>query len=727
MKRFWVLLFTGVLGLSPSVWAVKTQYWTHTTFNDFSAGEYENVVISNQGNVKLSRELHPLWPEPQDSTVVITSLIRMPDQSVVFATFPDSRVIRLHQGKSDTIARFEGKTITALASDTTGSLYVAVTDGQAELFRIDAGKERPESVYKPEDINYIWSIIDDGHRMVIGVGTPARVIELSPQPRVIATLDGDNVLCLLVDKKGGVYAGTDRSGLVYRILAGTRPELVFDAPEDEVSSLALDSMDRLLVATAQAGEHVRSKTDSPTGKPEQPARESNLPSETPSNPKLPDHSSDIIPETPADLPAPPVTTQPSEASTPDGSRKSTSGPIQPGRNTSSGENSGNALYRISETGLATELFRDALVIYDLVVDGDWIYLATGESGNLYAIHPTTEEQTVVVHTNAAQISRIAKTDDGTLYLATSNMGGVYSLNQDIARKGFYTSPVLDAGLMSRFGKMQLRGRLPEGTQLWISTRSGNTEDAESATWSDWSEPQEAKEFLDIRSPSARYLQYKLEFRSEGQSVPTLEEIRLAYQKPNIAPRIDSVTVENDPNQPKSKTITWSATDPNEDKLTYTVFVRAIGRGGWVELAKDLENPTYTWSARDAADGRYEIKVVASDALDNEPGQGHTASRISETVAIDNTAPVIGDVTINGTTVTFRVVDRNGLITSLDYAINSVQHWQRKLPDDNISDSPEERYRLDLGPLPPGQHTLTLRATDNEGNTAFETIAVSVSK
>lgn len=727
MKRPFFLLLAGVLGLSSSAWAVKTQYWTHTTFNDFSSGECENVVVSNQGEIKLSRQLQSWWPGPQDSTVAIPALVRMPDHSVVFATFPDSRVIRLQEGKSETLARFEGKTITALASDPTGSLYVAVTDAHAELFRLDPGKDSPESVYKPDDVNYIWSIIADGKKLILGVGTPARVIELSPQPRVMATLDGENVLCLLADKKGTIYAGTDRSGLVYRIIAGSRPELVFDAPENEVSSLAFDSTERLLVATAQAGEHIRSQADSPAGKPEQPVRESNLPSESPSNPKMPDQTGDTIPETTTDLPTPPATTQPSEASISESSRKSTSGPVQPGRNTPSGDNSGNALYRISETGLATELFRDTLVIYDLAVDGDWIYLATGESGDLYAINPGTEEQTVVVHTNTAQISKLARTADGTLYLATSNAGGIYSLSRDIAREGSYLSPVLDAGLMSRFGKMQLRGRLPEGTGLRISTRSGNTEDTESGTWSEWSEPQDAKEFLDIRSPSARYLQYKLEFQSQGQSVPTLEEIRLAYQKPNIAPRIDSVTVENDPNQPKSKTISWSATDPNEDKLTFAVYLRAIGRSGWVELAKDLETPTYTWSAKDAADGRYEIKVVASDALDNEPGQGHTASRLSETVVIDNTAPVIGDVKIKGTTVTLRVVDRNGLVKSLDYALNSVQHWQRKLPDDNISDSPEERYTLDLGPLPPGPYTLTIRATDNEGNTAFETIAISVSQ
>ena len=44
-----------------------------------------------------------------------------------------------------------------------------------------------------------------------------------------------------------------------------------------------------------------------------------------------------------------------------------------------------------------------------------------------------------------------------------------------------------------------------------------------------------------------------------------------------------------------------------------------------------------------ADGRYEVKVVASDAAANPPGQGKTASRVSDPVVVDNTPPVIGDL------------------------------------------------------------------------------------
>ena len=38
-----------------------------------------------------------------------------------------------------------------------------------------------------------------------------------------------------------------------------------------------------------------------------------------------------------------------------------------------------------------------------------------------------------------------------------------------------------------------------------------------------------------------------------------------------------------------------------------------------------------------------MKVVASDANANPPGEGKTASRVSDPIAVDNTPPVIGDL------------------------------------------------------------------------------------
>ena len=52
-----------------------------------------------------------------------------------------------------------------------------------------------------------------------------------------------------------------------------------------------------------------------------------------------------------------------------------------------------------------------------------------------------------------------------------------------AAKGTYTSPVLDAAQISRFGKMHLHGTLPAGASLKVATRSGNVQEAAADGWS----------------------------------------------------------------------------------------------------------------------------------------------------------------------------------------------------------------------------------------------------
>ena len=718
------ILLAGVLGMASTALAVKTQYWTHTSAADFALGERTNLVATNHGELKLARELKSLLPN-DTHTVAITAIAAAADGSVIYSTFPDSKLMRLRDGKTESLATLEGKTITAIASDESGAVYVATAGEEAELLKIAKADAKPESIFKQEDVSYIWSIVTTQNRLLIGVGTPARVIEVAQKPQTIATLDGDNALAMIGDKDGTLYTGTDTDGLVYKIAPNAKPTLLFDAAEAEISALAFDAQGRLLVATAEAGEHVRNQEPGTTGKPEHTGGESTIPSEAPTAPKAPEADDNGIPTVDAEPPAAAGDAEKAEDAPTEPAKKNSAGPVQPDTGDENGESSGNALYRISDAGLATELFRDAVVIYGMAVEGDSIYLATGESGDVYVVTPASEESAIIAHTDSAQVSGIVRSKDGTIYLATSNAGGIHALLPGIAEEGSFVSDVLDAGITSKFGKLQLRGQLPDGASMTVSTRSGNAADPESGTWSDWSAPQAAQEFVDIQSPAGRYLQYKLVMKSNGKAAPSLDELRLAYQKPNVAPRVDAITVAPDANQPGARTISWSAVDANEDAMKFTLYARAIGRGGWVELAHDLDEYTYTWPATEAADGRYEIKVVASDAADNQPGDAQHASRVSDAVVIDNTAPVIGDVKVDGTKVTLRVVDRNGLLASLDYAVDSVQHWQKRLPDDTMSDSPEERYTLDLGKLAPGQHTLTVRATDSEGNTSFETIGVNV--
>jgi len=70
--------------------------------------------------------------------------------------------------------------------------------------------------------------------------------------------------------------------------------------------------------------------------------------------------------------------------------------------------------------------------------------------------------------------------------------------------------------------------------------------------------------------------------------------------------------------PRTFTVKWQAGDSNKDKLLFNLYLRPVGNSLWVRLEKDLDKPQYTWNSLTAADGRYEIKVEASDRADNSP-------------------------------------------------------------------------------------------------------------
>jgi hypothetical protein len=218
----------------------------------------------------------------------------------------------------------------------------------------------------------------------------------------------------------------------------------------------------------------------------------------------------------------------------------------------------------------------------------------------------------------------------------------------------------------------------------------------------------------------------------------VEQIDVAYQLPNLPPKITSVTVT--PGEVSSLTgqagpdtqkysIAWEASDPNDDALSYNVYFRTGARSPWILMKEKLPSAAHEWETRTVADGTYQVKVEASDALANPPGAGRTSSRVSDPVVVDTSAPVIGDLKtgVDGrdVKVEMKVVDRTGVIASASYAIDSSADWQTVLPSDNIADSPEESFRFTIPGLTPGQHQVMLRALDKRGNPAFESVSVTI--
>ncbi len=213
---------------------------------------------------------------------------------------------------------------------------------------------------------------------------------------------------------------------------------------------------------------------------------------------------------------------------------------------------------------------------------------------------------------------------------------------------------------------------------------------------------------------------------------------IAYQMPNLAPTVKAIKVavsaaneEHSKSPSRIRTIAWEAADPNADALEFSLFFRGQASGAWVLLKDALKEPTYEWDTRGVPDGRYEIRVVASDIKANPIGEGKTASRVSESVVVDNTPPVIGDVknTVTGTSVRIAatLADHTSTVAGCEYAVDSHDDWQDVAPSDSIYDSPEETVSFVIDKLAPGTHVVMIRATDDHGNQSYESVPVIIAE
>src|SRR6202030_4378854 len=51
---------------------------------------------------------------------------------------------------------------------------------------------------------------------------------------------------------------------------------------------------------------------------------------------------------------------------------------------------GNAIYKIDKDGFVTEIFRQSVVIYSMIVQNDSLLVGTGDDGNIYQVNPAAE-------------------------------------------------------------------------------------------------------------------------------------------------------------------------------------------------------------------------------------------------------------------------------------------------------------------------------------------------
>jgi hypothetical protein len=299
--------------------------------------------------------------------------------------------------------------------------------------------------------------------------------------------------------------------------------------------------------------------------------------------------------------------------------------------------------------------------------------------------------------------------------------------------------VVDSQGFARWGAVSIDATDPASVK--ILTRSGNTS-LPDKTWYPWTEAPGGE----TASPAARYFQVQLQI-----GAGTVDRIDACYLAKNRPPHIETVLIlpvgtgytpapqtplpplphtaaqiaaGPDPADAPSpmrfavqnghglRTAVWKASDPNGDPLTYSVSWRKQGETAWHELARDLTDPIFTWDTSSWADGRYEVKVVASDAAANPPGEGLTDTQISRAMVVNNTPPVIRIDAQKEDRVEFTVTDALSALQSVTVSTDG-KTYQELPPVDGILDSGHERF---VAPTAPGQ-MLFIRAEDASGNVA----------
>jgi hypothetical protein len=678
----------------------------------------------------------------------------------------------------------EVKYVWAVVPNADGGLYAA-TGPEGKVFAIDkAGKG--QVIYHADKLakNILCLIAGAGGKLYAGTDEKGLVIEIDPKAktgRVVLDAAEKEIAALLLGADGSLLAATSdaskataegakrpattKAGKADR---GKKPPQTKPAPKAEPDKKPDKGPEKKPAEKpAKPKEEPKKrkpeekpKDDKPREKPKEDDKPEDEKPKTDEKPKQPPPKESArkapgvaaksiqpgssgppttAPSRPAGRgPAPPAApAPPSTVRIVRTSRPPTRPPSAPSPPTTGGP--GNAVYAIRPNGLVETVFRRPVTILAMILADEKLILGTGNGGGIYRVTLDGDEVALLADTDAKQVTSLAARG-GEIVFATANKGCVGLLERGFARKGTYVAKAMDAKQIAQWGTMQVDGQTPPGTKVTIATRSGNLAEPDEKTWSSWSgEVPLQSGFLPIGSPAGRFLQYRLSFTSNGRSSASISGVRIVHQVGNLAPAVGAVTVQASPKgRTSSETaggakvwrhITIQAADQNGDKLRFILAFREVGSEGWITVTDKLLVPKYVWDTRSVGDGRYELRVTASDDPVNPPEGARTGARVSEPFVIDNTGPTVrelaakvagGKVSVSGLT-----VDSCSRVASIYYSVDSQTKWVALLPTDGICDSDNERFAFDVKDLKGGAHRIALRVADMLGNVGFGSVIVHI--
>lgn len=702
---FWSLILIALMHAGTAA-AVKTSLWEQQQHEEFEAGTPKNLSLTSQGDVMLAPKIegftklkeNQVWALVEDSAGNLYAATG--NQGKIYKISADGDTAELYYDSPEV-------TIYSLAVAADDTLY-AGTGPDGLIYKITDATTPPQTILSKGD-KYVWALrFDDAGNLYAATGTDGKIYKITPEGEASVLFDAEekNIMALLM-VEDGFYAGSSNNGIIYRVTADGTATVIYQAKEKEVRDLAMDSQGNLYAAVV-------------TSAPAEPSRgrRANGPPTPPS-------------------PPPPG-----------------GGPPE--------ENASN-IYKIRPDGTAMPVWNspEPLILAIVLESDTQILVGTGDKGKLYRVNLMNGDSVELGKASANQVLAIhqvggtSDSDSPRTLLATGNPGKLFTLTATYVEEGTLESEIHNAQSLSRWGKLSWEGEMAEGTAVAFATRSGKTRKPDD-TWSPWSDELTMAEGSQIASPDGQYIQWRAKFTtSDTMKTPILKKVTLASVQTNIEPKFTSIEINdgsgtsgdkgrrnpggglpppgmrsgdsgmsNGSSDAPSKKwkISWKVEDANEDTLQYTLYYKAVEETNWKRVKKELSKANYEWDITSVADGRYTLKVVATDKLSNPVGWAKSAQKVSQPFDIDNTQPAVGaiQVTANGDgsyKIACDAMDAMSPLKKAVYKIDDDEHWKVIFPEDGIFDSKQEQLLLETGELEEGAHTIIIQVTDRAQNMA----------
>ncbi len=725
----------GGLLILPSLWAVRTQFFSDDSYTGFNKGEFSNVSLSNQGLLQLAPALTEV--SDLDEPVVLSTAVG-PQGAIYLGTGNYGKVVKISpSGEMETIFQPEEILSRALAVDEQGALYVG-TSPVGRIYRIVDGKH-PEIIFDPEE-TYIWDLLFDREgNLFVATGDPGRIYKLAAdfasgdEPLLWFSTDQTHLTVLAWDANRHLLAGSSPGGILYRITGEAEGFALYNSESREIKHIEALEDGSVIFSTFDI-----SKTASILAVP----------------PPIKEKDENGLSVTAAPLGA----GKPAELAARLNSRPMGS----------------SILYKLDKEGFVEALWRTPrsnIYSFQRLELGEWL-VGTNDDGKIYTVSENREWSLLQQLPLGGEISELLSDPAhvGAVLVITGNPAKIYRLEKENSAEGSFTSDTLDARQVARWGKLLPVSGGSAPPVASFRTRSGNTSEPDD-TWSDWQVVENDEDVWTIRSPNARYLQYEATFSAESESSPQsagLRQVRVFYQTKNAAPTITSIrlipkgfqllkavsipspidlkkllngkAIENNLDQPEARrqlrplgeegllTVAWKAYDPNGDRLEYTVSLKGDRDEEWITMVEKLEDPVTTIDTKGLTEGYYRFGVSVSDSLDNHEDHALSTFRLSEVFLVDNTSPVLSiddqDVSGGHATMAFTARDTHSVLQSAGYTLDG-RPLRSALPDDGLFDSREETFTLEFSELSDGAHSLVFKVQDEKGKSAVITVPFTV--